>query len=79
MKLLRYGNPGHEKPGLLDAQGQIRDLSQVCHDIAGETLSAAGLARIAKIDPATLPVVAGEPRLGACVSGIGKFICIGLN
>ncbi|MCZ8313120.1 MAG: ureidoglycolate lyase [Rhodospirillales bacterium] len=79
MKLLRYGNPGHEKPGMLDAKGQLRDLSQVCHDIAGETLSPAGLARLAKIDPASLPLVAGNPRLGACVSGIGKFICIGLN
>jgi 2-keto-4-pentenoate hydratase/2-oxohepta-3-ene-1,7-dioic acid hydratase in catechol pathway len=79
MKLLRYGNPGNEKPGMLDAQGQLRDLSQVCHDIAGETLSPAGLARLAKIDPASLPLVAGAPRLGACVSGIGKFICIGLN
>ena len=79
MKLLRYGNPGHEKPGMLDAAGKLRDLSQVCHDIAGETLSPAGLARLAKIDPASLPLVAGAPRLGACVSGIGKFICIGLN
>ncbi len=79
MKLLRYGNPGHEKPGMLDAKGQLRDLSQVCHDIAGDTLSPAGLARLAKIDPASLPLVAGNPRLGACVSGIGKFICIGLN
>ncbi|MCA3263685.1 MAG: ureidoglycolate lyase [Telmatospirillum sp.] len=79
MKLLRYGNPGHEKPGMLDATGQLRDLSQVCHDIAGETLSPAGLARLAKIDPTSLPLVAGNPRLGACVSGIGKFICIGLN
>jgi 2-keto-4-pentenoate hydratase/2-oxohepta-3-ene-1,7-dioic acid hydratase in catechol pathway len=79
MKLLRYGNPGHEKPGMLDAKGHLRDLSQVCHDIAGETLSPAGLARLAKIDPASLPLVAGNPRLGACVSGIGKFICIGLN
>jgi len=79
MKLLRYGNPGHEKPGLLDASGQLRDLSQVCHDIAGETLSPASLARLAKIDPTSLPLVAGNPRLGACVSGIGKFICIGLN
>jgi len=79
MKLLRYGNPGNEKPGLLDASGQLRDLSQVCHDIAGETLSPASLARLAKIDPTSLPLVAGNPRLGACVSGIGKFICIGLN
>ncbi len=79
MKLLRYGNPGQEKPGMLDAKGQLRDLSQACHDIAGETLSPAGLARLAKIDPMSLPLVAGNPRLGACVSGIGKFICIGLN
>jgi 2-keto-4-pentenoate hydratase/2-oxohepta-3-ene-1,7-dioic acid hydratase in catechol pathway len=79
MKLLRYGNPGHEKPGMLDAAGKLRDLSQVCHDIAGETLSPAGLARLAKIDPASLPLVTGAPRLGPCVSGIGKFICIGLN
>lgn len=79
MKLLRYGPPGHEKPGMLDAQGKIRDLSQVCHDIAGATLLPDGLARLAKIDPATLPLVPGSPRIGACVSGIGKFICIGLN
>ncbi len=79
MKLLRYGPPGQEKPGILDANGKIRDLSQVCHDIAGATISPDGLARLAKIDPATLPLVAGTPRLGPCVSGIGKFICIGLN
>jgi 2-keto-4-pentenoate hydratase/2-oxohepta-3-ene-1,7-dioic acid hydratase in catechol pathway len=79
MKLLRYGPPGHEKPGILDAQGKIRDLSQVCHDIGGATISPEGLARLAKIDPATLPLVAGTPRIGPCVSGIGKFICIGLN
>ena len=79
MKLLRYGPPGQEKPGMLDAQGKIRDLSQVCHDIAGATLLPDGLARLAKIDPATLPLVPGSPRIGACVSGIGKFICIGLN
>jgi 2-keto-4-pentenoate hydratase/2-oxohepta-3-ene-1,7-dioic acid hydratase in catechol pathway len=79
MKLLRYGPPGQEKPGMLDAQGKIRDLSQVCHDIAGATLLPDGLARLAKIDPATLPLVPGSPRMGACVSGIGKFICIGLN
>jgi 2-keto-4-pentenoate hydratase/2-oxohepta-3-ene-1,7-dioic acid hydratase in catechol pathway len=79
MKLLRYGPPGQEKPGLLDADGKLRDLSQVVHDIAGETIRPEGLARLAKIDPKTLPLVAGNPRLGACVSGIGKFICIGLN
>lgn len=79
MKLLRYGAPGHEKPGMLDADGKLRDLSQVVHDIGGETIRPEGLARLAKIDPKTLPLVAGNPRLGACVSGIGKFICIGLN
>ncbi|MFM7345261.1 MAG: fumarylacetoacetate hydrolase family protein, partial [Tagaea sp.] len=79
MKLLRYGPPGQEKPGLLDSDGKLRDLSQVVHDIGGETIRPEGLARLAKIDPKTLPLVAGNPRLGACVSGIGKFICIGLN
>jgi 2-keto-4-pentenoate hydratase/2-oxohepta-3-ene-1,7-dioic acid hydratase in catechol pathway len=79
MKLLRYGAPGHEKPGLLDADGKLRDLSQVVHDVGGDTLLPEGLARLAKIDPKTLPLVAGNPRLGACVSGVGKFICIGLN
>jgi 2,4-diketo-3-deoxy-L-fuconate hydrolase len=79
MKLLRYGPPGQEKPGMLDAQGKIRDLSQVCHDIAGATLLPDGLARLAKVDPATLPLVPGSPRMGACVAGIGKFMCIGLN
>lgn len=79
MKLLRYGAPGHEKPGMLDADGKLRDLSQIVHDIGGETIRPEGLARLAKIDPKTLPLVAGNPRLGACVSGIGKFICIGLN
>lgn len=79
MKLLRYGPPGQEKPGLLDADGKLRDLSQVVHDISGETLRPEGLARLAKIDPKILPLVGGNPRLGPCVSGIGKFICIGLN
>ena len=79
MKLLRYGPVGQEKPGLLDAQGRIRDLSAHVGDIAGEALLPEGLARIAAIDPQSLPLVAGNPRLGACVAGVGKFICIGLN
>jgi 2-keto-4-pentenoate hydratase/2-oxohepta-3-ene-1,7-dioic acid hydratase in catechol pathway len=79
MKLLRYGAPGQEKPGLLDSDGKLRDLSQVVHDIGGETIRPEGLARLAKIDPKTLPLVAGSPRLGACVADVGKFICIGLN
>jgi 2-keto-4-pentenoate hydratase/2-oxohepta-3-ene-1,7-dioic acid hydratase in catechol pathway len=79
MKLLRYGPVGQEKPGLLDAKGQLRDLSAHVHDIAGETLSPAGLARLAALDPASLPLVPGAPRLGPCVAGTGKFICIGLN
>lgn len=79
MKLLRYGPLGQEKPGLLDAQGNIRDLSQHADDISGNTLLPESLARLKKIDVATLPQVSGNPRLGACVSGSGKFICIGLN
>jgi ureidoglycolate lyase len=79
MKLLRYGPKGQEKPGLLDAEGQIRDLSQVVDDIAGATLTDAGLAKLRAVDVATLPVVDGNPRIGPCVGRIGKFVCIGLN
>src|SRR5262245_49688597 len=79
MKLLRYGNPGEEKPGLLDASGAIRDLSEVVPDIAGNTLLPASLERLRGIDPNTLPRVAGTPRLGPCVGQVGKFICAGLN
>jgi len=79
MKLLRYGKPGEEKPGLLDASGKIRDLSGVVPDIGGRTLLPEGLDRIRKIDPATLPVVNGTPRIGPCVAQVGKFICVGLN
>lgn len=79
MKLLRYGDKGAEKPGMLDADGALRDLSGVVDDIAGDVLSDAGLARIAAIDPASLPLVPGNPRLGPCVGAIGKFCCIGLN
>ncbi|SAK80241.1 FAA-hydrolase [Caballeronia temeraria] len=79
MKLLRYGPKGQEKPGLLDAEGQIRDLSKVVDDIAGATLTEAGLAKLRATDPASLPVVDGNPRIGPCVGRVGKFVCIGLN
>ena len=79
MKLLRYGPIGHEKPGMLDADGAIRDLSGIVGDIAGDTLTPEGIATLAAIDPATLPLVDGTPRYGACVGAVGKFICIGLN
>lgn len=79
MKLLRYGPLGHEKPGLLDREGFIRDLTDVVPDIAGSTLLPEGLAAIAEVDPATLPIVQGDPRYGACVGAVGKFVCIGLN
>lgn len=79
MKLLRYGEKGQEKPGLLDAQGQIRDLSGHIDDIAGQAITAEGLATLRNIDLSSLPVVNGSPRLGPCVGRVGKFICIGLN
>lgn len=78
MKLLRFGPKGQEKPGLLDADGILRDLSAHVDDIAGATLSDAALARLAALDPASLPAV-GLDRLGPCVGNVGKFICIGLN
>jgi 2-keto-4-pentenoate hydratase/2-oxohepta-3-ene-1,7-dioic acid hydratase in catechol pathway len=79
MKLLRYGPPGEEKPGLLDSSGAIRDLSGVVPDISRNTLLPESLDRLRQIDPATLPRVAGAPRLGPCVGQVGKFICVGLN
>jgi len=79
MKLLRFGDKHHEKPGLLDAQGKICDLSGVIDDVAGDALTPASLARLRDIDPSSLPLVDGTPRLGACVGRVGKFICIGLN
>jgi 2,4-diketo-3-deoxy-L-fuconate hydrolase len=83
MKLLRYGAPGAEKPGLLDASGRVRDLSGVVLDISGDTLRPAGLKALHALDPETLPLVEGTPqddlRLGACIGNIGKFVCIGLN
>ncbi|WP_250454294.1 fumarylacetoacetate hydrolase family protein [Caballeronia sp. ATUFL_M2_KS44] len=79
MKLLRYGSPGQEKPGLLDSEGNIRDLSNHVDDIAGDVLLPDSLARLQALDAASLPRVEGNPRIGACVAGTGKFICIGLN
>ncbi|MBO6507735.1 MAG: fumarylacetoacetate hydrolase family protein [Roseibium sp.] len=83
MKLLRYGAPGQEKPGLLDANNKVRDLSAVVPDIAGSALLPESIARLKALDPSSLPLVDGVPqeglRLGACVGSIGKFICIGLN
>ncbi|HTI18047.1 MAG TPA: fumarylacetoacetate hydrolase family protein, partial [Trinickia sp.] len=79
MKLLRYGPKGQEKPGLLDADGQIRDLSEHVDDIAGDVLSDVSLARLRGLDPASLPLVAVQPRIGACVGRVGKMVAIGLN
>jgi len=83
MKLLRYGQPGQERPGLLDSQGRVRDLSSLVGDIAGDVLTPEGLAKLRGIDIDTLPLVPGTPqqdlRIGPCVGRVGKFICIGLN
>lgn len=79
MKLLRYGEMGAEKPGMLDADGNIRDLSAHVADINGASLGEDTLAKLRALDPASLPLVEGNPRLGACVGSIGKFMCIGLN
>ncbi|MGX5775599.1 fumarylacetoacetate hydrolase family protein [Methylorubrum zatmanii] len=79
MKLLRYGEPGAERPGLLDAGGRIRDLRDIVPDIAGPFLSDESLDRLRALDPERLPLVEGTPRIGACVNAIGKFICVGLN
>jgi len=79
MKLLRYGPRGAEKPGMLDKDGGIRDLSKVVGDIAGDVLTPEGIAKLRALDPAGLPKVAGPVRYGPCVSGTGKFICVGLN
>ena len=79
MKLLRYGSAGKEKPGLLDQDGSIRDLSSVINAIDGETLSPRSIEQLSGIEPESLPTVTGEPRLGTCVGNIGKLVCIGLN
>ena len=79
MKLIRYGQAGHEKPGMIDKDGMPRDLSGVVDDIAGEVLTRQGLAKLSALEPSVLPVVPGLPRYGAPVARIGKFICVGLN
>lgn len=79
MKLVRYGADGAEKPGLIDANGELRDLSGHVTDIGGADLSDATMARLRALDSATLPKVSGAPRIGPCVGNIGKFLCIGLN
>jgi 2-keto-4-pentenoate hydratase/2-oxohepta-3-ene-1,7-dioic acid hydratase in catechol pathway len=79
MKLLRYGKKGQEKPGMLDKAGKLRDLSATVADINPETLAPAALDRLRNLDPASLPLVAGEPRIGACVTQIPKIVCVGLN
>ncbi|MFG1190979.1 fumarylacetoacetate hydrolase family protein [Xanthobacter flavus] len=79
MKLCRYGAPGAEKPGLVDGDGRLRDLSGICADIGPREISPGGLAALAAVDPASLPEVEGRPRFGVPYSGMSKFICIGLN
>ncbi|WP_171128578.1 MULTISPECIES: fumarylacetoacetate hydrolase family protein [unclassified Ruegeria] len=79
MKLVRYGDEGSEKPALVDAAGQLRDLSAHVSDITGAMLDDQTLKQLRALDPESLPVVEGDPRIGACVGNIGKFLCIGLN
>ena len=79
MKLVRYGAPGREKPGMIDAEGRIRDLSKIVPDIAGDALSSKSLAKLRKLKPEKLPLVRGKQRLGPCVGKVGNFIAIGLN
>lgn len=79
MKLLRYGPKGKEKPGMLDREGRIRDLSGIVADITGETIAPKSLARLRKIKPESLPAVRGNPRIGSCIANPQKFIAIGLN
>ena len=79
MKLLRYGQSGQERPAALDANGQIRDLSDIIADLAGDALLPESLYRLRQLDLGRLPRVNGHPRFGPCVSQVGKFICIGLN
>jgi len=79
MKLLRFGELGQEKPGMLDADGNLSSLANVIDDLSGATLTRAGLDQLKNIDPTTLPQVEGAPRIGACVGEVSKFMCIGLN
>ncbi|MCW2241871.1 fumarylacetoacetate hydrolase family protein [Azospirillum canadense] len=79
MKLVRYGQPGAEKPALLDREGRLRDLSGHIPDIVGEALQPGTLDRLRRLDPASLPETSGTPRIGACVGAVGKMVCVGLN
>ena len=79
MKLVRFGDAGAEKPGMIDSNGTLRDLSGIIPDINGSTIGDTGLAKLASMDAGTLPEVTGDVRLGPCVGHIGKFMCIGLN
>lgn len=79
MKLVRFGPPGREKPGIVDAEGRIRDLSKVVPDLAGDALTPKGLAKIRKAAAGKLPIVKGKPRIGPCVARVGHFVAIGLN
>jgi 2-keto-4-pentenoate hydratase/2-oxohepta-3-ene-1,7-dioic acid hydratase in catechol pathway len=79
MKLLRYGNSGAERPAMLDAKGEIRDLSGVVTDIAGPSLLPESLKKLSQLNREDLPLISGSPRIGPCVGSVGKFICIGLN
>ncbi len=79
MKLLRYGDRGAEKPGMLDGDGRLRDLSGVIADLSGDALIPTSIERLRGVDPESLPLVDGAPRIGPCVGSVGKFICIGLN
>src|SRR3984893_3105476 len=79
MKLVRIGNPGHERPALLDGLGQLRDLSGVIADIGGQALLPETVRKLGELDAATLPPIAGTPRVGPCVGNVGKIVCVGLN
>ena len=79
MKLVRYGNPGKEKPGLIDADGKLRDLSAVIPDLTSAYLSDAMIAKLRRLKTASLPLVKGKPRMGCPVADVGRFIAIGLN
>ncbi len=79
MKLLRFGEVGNEKPGILDNEGNIRSLERVIYDLSGDALTSSGLEKLKTVDPLKLPLVEGNPRIAACVGNVGKFLCIGLN
>jgi ureidoglycolate lyase len=79
MKLIRYGQPGLEKPGMLDARGRIRDLSGIVPDLSGAALLPESIEKLRNLDGSSLPLVGSDARIGPCVGGVGKFICIGLN